>query len=187
MPVAWRVLWRILDVRDRALLLVGFAGAFRRSEIVGLDVEDVRFVDAGLEITLRRSKTDQEGAGRLVGLPFGSRLETCPVRALRAWLDASGVDAGPLFRGVRGGVSSSRLTGAMAAIIAKRRAAAIGLDPAWLAGHSLRAGFATSAALAGVTETFIAAQTWHKSMTILRRYIRPATVWQNNAAAAVGL
>jgi integrase len=178
---------RILDVRDRALLLVGFAGAFRRSEIVGLDVGDVRFVDAGLEITLRRSKTDQEGAGRLVGLPFGSRLETCPVRALRAWLDASGVDAGPLFRGVRGGVSSSRLTGAMVAIIAKRRAAAIGLDPSRLAGHSLRAGFATSAALAGVTETFIAAQTGHKSMTILRRYIRPATVWQNNAAAAVGL
>jgi integrase len=109
------------------------------------------------------------------------------LRALRAWLDASGVDAGPLFRGVRGGVSSSRLTGAMVAIIAKRRAAVIGLDPARLAGHSLRAGFATSAALAGVTETFIAAQTGHKSMTILRRYIRPATVWQNNAAAAVGL
>ena len=177
----------IMDVRDRALLLIGFAGAFRRSEIVGLDVADVRFVDAGLEITLRRSKTDQEAAGRLVGLPFGSRLETCPVRSLRAWLDASGVADGPLFRGVRGGVSSARLTGAMVAVVAKRRAAVVGMDPARLAGHSLRAGFATSAALAGVTETFIAAQTGHRSMTVLRKYIRPATVWQNNAAAAVGL
>ena len=177
----------LMDVRDRALLLVGFAGAFRRSEIVSLDVGDVRFVDAGLEINLRRSKVDQEGAGRLIGIPFGSRLATCPVRALRRWLDETAIVDGPLFRGVRPHLSQTRLAAAMVAQIAKRRAAIVGLDPVRLAGHSLRAGFATSAALAGVSETFIAAQTGHRSMVILRRYIRPATVWQNNAAAAIGL
>ena len=178
-----------IDLRDRALLLVGFAGAFRRSEIVGLDVADLRFVAEGLEVTLRRSKTDQEGAGRLVGLPYGSRLETCPVRAVRAWLDAAALVAGPLFRPVsrHGVVATERLSPAAVAIVVKRRARAVDLDPSQLAGHSLRAGFATSAALKGVTETAIAAQTGHRSMTILRRYIRPATVWQGNAAASVGL
>jgi integrase len=176
------------DLRDRALLLVGFAGAFRRSEVVGLDVADVRFVAAGLEVTLRRSKTDQEGAGRLVGIPYGSRLETCPVRSLRAWLDAAGIDAGPLFRGVCGQrASSERLTPASVALVVKRRAKAAELDSSRLAGHSLRAGFATSAAFAGVSESLIAQQTGHRSLAILRRYVRPATVWQNNAAASVGL
>lgn len=178
-----------IDVRDRAMLLVGFAGAFRRSEIVGLDVQDVRYVAEGLEVTLRRSKTDQEGAGRVLGLPYGSRLETCPVRALQAWLAVGNISTGALFRAVdrHGKVADGRLSAASVALVIKRRARAVDLDPAHLAGHSLRAGFATSAALQGVTETAIAAQTGHRSMAILRRYIRPATVWQNNAAAAVGL
>lgn len=180
---------RAVDVRDRSLLLLGFAGAFRRSELVALDRSDVRFVPEGIEITLRRSKTDQEALGRIVGIPYGSRLETCPVRALKAWLEAAAIEDGPLFRGVRaqGAVRSGRLTAGVVALIVKRRAAAANMDPARLAGHSLRAGFATSAALAGVTETFIAAQTGHRSLAVLRRYIRPATVWQNNAAASVGM
>lgn len=166
-------------------------GAFDRSEIVGLDVAEVRFVDEGLEgleVNLRRSKTDQEGAGRVVGIPFGSRLETCPVRALRAWLIAGGVIGGALFRAVdrHGNVASCRMTPAAVALVAKRRAD-MQLDKDRLAGHSLQVDFATSAALSGVQESAIAAQTGHRSMAVLRRYIRPATVWQNNAASAVGL
>lgn len=180
---------RLIDVRDRALLLVAFTGAFRRSEVVGFDVDDVRFVENGVELRLRRSKTDQEGEGRIVGLPYGSRIETCPVRALRAWLNAAGIAAGPLFRAVdrHGNVGAQRMSGAAVALIVKRRVVHADLDPAAFAGHSLRAGFATSAAMKGITETTIAAQTGHKSLTVLRRYIRPATIWQNNAAAALGL
>lgn len=180
---------RVLDVRDRALLLIGFAGAFRRSEIVSLNVADVRFAPEGLEITLRRSKTDQEGAGRLLGLPYGSRIETCPVRALRAWLDLAAIDAGPVFRAVdrHGHIASRRLTAGVVSLVLKSRAQAVDLDPARLAAHSLRAGFTTTAAINGVAESAIARQTGHRSMAVLRRYVRPATVWQNNAAAEVGL
>lgn len=178
-----------IDVRDRALLLLGFAGAFRRSEIVGLDRGDVRFVTEGLEVTLRRSKTDQEGVGRIVGIPYGSRVETCPVRALTAWLALAGETCAPLFRSIdrHGNIAVERLTPAAVALIVKRRALAVELDAATFAGHSLRAGFATSAALNGVSESAIATQTGHRSMAILRRYIRPATIWQNNAATSVGL
>jgi site-specific recombinase XerD len=180
---------RLIDVRDRALLLVAFAGAFRRSEVVGFDVADVRFVDHGVELHLRRSKTDQEGEGRIVGLPFGSRLETCPVRALRAWLDGAGIAAGPLFRSVTRGsnVLERRMAGQAVALVVKHRIEQAGFDPQRFAGHSLRAGFCTTGALHGLSETTIASQSGHKSMAVLRRYIRPATVWQNNAAARVGL
>jgi integrase len=180
---------RLLEVRDRALMLLGFAGAFRRSEIVGLDLADVRFVTEGVEVTLRRSKTDQEAVGRLIGIPYGSRLETCPVRALRSWLDASAIVDGPMFRPIsrHGIIAPSRLTAGAVAIVVKRRASAVQLNPARLAGHSLRAGFATSAALAGVGESLIAQQTGHRSIAVLRRYIRPATIWRSNAASGVGL
>jgi integrase len=179
----------LLGVRDRALLLVGFAGAFRRSELVGLDVSDVEETGDGLVVTLRRSKTDQEGAGRKVGLPYGSRPATCPVRALRAWLDASGTSDGPIFRPVdrHGRLSPHRLSGDAVALVVKRSAARVGLDPARYAGHSLRAGLVTSAAAAGVQERVIAEQTGHRSMLVLRRYIREASLFRENAAAAVGL
>ena len=180
---------RLIGLRDRALLLVGFAGAFRRSEIVSLDVEDVRFVDAGLEVHLRRSKTDQAGEGRLIGLPYGSNRATCPVRSLQAWIAAAEFAEGPIFRHVdrHGRIAGQRLSPAAVADVVKRCAQRAGLDPARVAGHSLRAGFVTSAALRGVSETLIAEQTGHKSLTTLRRYVRPATVWQQNAAAKVGL
>lgn len=178
-----------IDVRDRALMLLGFAGAFRRSELVALDAGDVRFVADGLEVTLRRSKTDQEGQGRLIGIPYGSNLITCPVRAVRAWLERSGIVDGPLFRSVdrSGNVAPTRLTAAAVALIVKRHAQRIGLDPARFAGHSLRAGFATSAALAGVDALEISRQTGHKSLSMVQRYTRPATIWQMNAAHRVGL
>lgn len=178
-----------IDVRDRALLLLGFAGAFRRSELVALDVRDVRFVANGLEIALRRSKTDQEGEGRLIGVPYGSNLVTCPVRAMQEWLERLSIVDGPLFRSVDRGehVGATRLAPQVVALIVKRRAQSVGFDPARFAGHSLRAGFATSAALAGVDALEISRQTGHRSLSMVQRYTRPATIWQMNAAQRVGL
>lgn len=179
----------LLHARDRALLLLGFAGAFRRSELVGLDVADLDFGADGLTVTLRRSKTDQEGAGQKVGIPYGSTPQTCPVRNLRAWLDAASITSGPVFRSVNRWeqVSAARLTGRAVALIVKRCAEAAGLDPAQYAGHSLRAGLATAAAEAGVSERTIMAQTRHKSLPMVRRYIRDGNLFRDNAAAAVGL
>jgi site-specific recombinase XerD len=144
----------LIGVRDRALLLVGFAGAFRRSEVVSLDVADVTFSSDGLIVQLRRSKTDQEGEGRKVGLPFGSNPLTCPVRSLRTWLDAAAVVSGPIFRAVdrHANVADTRLTDQSVALVVKRCAKAAGLDPEKYAGHSLRSGLATAAAMADVSE-----------------------------------
>jgi site-specific recombinase XerD len=176
-------------VRDRALLLLGFAGAFRRSELVSIDVDDVRIVAHGLEVVLRRSKTDQEGEGRLIGVPYGSNLVTCPVRAIMAWLERSTIIAGPLFRPVGRGdnVAPTRLSSQAVALIVKRHAQRVGLDPSRFAGHSLRAGFATSAALAGADALEISRQTGHKSLSMVQRYTRPATIWLMNPAHRVGL
>ena len=143
----------VKDARDRALLLIGFAGGFRRSEIVALNCDDVERVRQGLVVTLRRSKTDQEGAGRKVGIPFG-RTRHCPVLALDRWLAAAGIDAGPVFRPVdrHGRVASERLSGEAVSLVVKERVAAAGIDPIGFSGHSLRAGFATSAVQAGVLD-----------------------------------
>ncbi len=176
-------------LRDRALLLLGFAGAFRRSELVGLDIADVTTTRDGLVVNLRRSKTDQEGEGRRIGIPYGSRPATCPVRAVQDWLTAAKITAGPVFRGVNrhGQVGKTRLSDRSVALIVKRAATAAGLDPARYAGHSLRAGLATSAAAAGVSERAIMAQTGHKSLPMVRRYIRDGSLFNENAAAEVGL
>lgn len=187
--VATLDLGRLKGVRDRALLLIGFAGALRRSELVGLDVDDVTETGDGLVVLLRRSKTDQEGAGERLGLPYGSDPATCPVRAWRAWLDASGVLEGPAFRAVdrHGRLGERRLSDRAVAEVVKASAAAAGLDPVQFAGHSLRAGLITSAAEAGVAERDIMRHSRHKSVPVMRRYIRGATLFQANAAAAVGL
>lgn len=169
--------------RDRALLLLGFAGAFRRSELVGLNVSDIQHVPQGVVIHLRRSKTDQEGTGRKVGIPF-ARGAACPVRALTAWLATSGVTDGPVFRPVsrHGHVSPARLSGEAVAVIIKECARAQGLDHSRYSGHSLRAGFATSAAAAGVAAWKIRQQTGHASDTMLSRYIRNGELFRDNAA-----
>jgi len=178
----------LLGVRDRALLTLGFAGAFRRSELVALDVTDVSFTADGLEVALRRSKTDQEGTGRKVGIPYGSLRSTCPVRALRAWLEAAVITKGPVFRSVnRWSGVGERLSDKAVALVVKRHAATIGLDAAKFAGHSLRAGLATSAARAGKSERAIMNQTGHRSVTMVRRYIRDASLFSDNAAAGIGL
>lgn len=175
--------------RDRAVLLLGFAGAFRRSELVGIDCADVEVVGEGLVVTLRRSKTDQEGAGRRVGIPYGSHAQTCPVRALRAWLTAARITEGPVFRPVDkwGNVAPGRLTGEAVASVVKRYAASTGRDAGSFGGHSLRAGFATAAAANGAGERDIMAQTGHTSLVMLRRYIRDGSLFRSNAAASLGL
>ena len=177
-----------IGMRDRALLLLGFAGAFRRSELVALDVADLQFNRQGVVVTLRRSKTDQEGQGRTIGIPHGAAA-TCPVNALRSWLQLADIDDGPIFRPVNrhGHIAPARLSAGAVAEVVKRSARAAGLDPANYAGHSLRAGLATSAAAAGVSERAIMAQTGHRSVAIARRYIREGSLFRENAAAAVGL
>lgn len=176
--------------RDRALLLVGFAGAFRRSELVGINVEHLRFTPEGVVVTLPKSKTDQEGAGRLVPLPYSRNgQETCPVRALQAWLELAGITSGPVFRKVDrwGHVAATRLTDKAVALQVKRYADALGYRAADFGGHSLRAGFATSAAAAGIEERAIMGQTGHRSTGMVRRYIREGSLWRNNPVAALGL
>ena len=177
-------------IRDRAILLVGFAGAFRRSELAGLTLDDIQFANDGLVITLPRSKTDQVGEGYIKGIPYGSTPATCPVRALRAWLDASGIRVGPLFRSVwKGGrrLRPTPLNDRAIAEVVKRAAAVAGYDPARISGHSLRAGLVTTAAAAGVDERTIMEQTGHKTTTMVRRYMRRGSLFRNNAAAKVGL
>ncbi|TPI58677.1 site-specific integrase [Mesorhizobium sp. B3-1-7] len=174
------------DIRDKALLLLGFAGAFRRSELVGLDVADIEHVRQGIVVTLRRSKTDQEGRGRKIGIPHG-RTQWCPVRSLTDWLDHTGIENGPVFRPVdrHGHIAGSRLSGEAVSIIVKERVEAAGFNPDDYSGHSLRAGLATSAAMAGASTWKIRAQTGHASEAMLARYIRDGNLFQNNAAGAV--
>ena len=179
----------IIGFRDRALILLGFAGAFRRSELVGLDIEDCAFGKDGLTIMLRRSKTDQDGQGRRVGIPYGANPETCPVRVLQTWLESAGVIAGPVFRSINrhGQVQPGRLSGADVARIIKKLVRRAGLDPAKYAGHSLRAGHATSAAIAGASERSIMNQTGHRSTQMVRRYIRDGSLFRENSAGKLGL
>jgi integrase len=174
------------DIRDRALLLVGFAGALRRSELVGLDVGDIEHVRQGIVLTLRRSKVDQDGKGRKIGIPYG-RTRWCPVDALDAWLAASDVDDGAIFRPVNrhGRVHNVRLSGEAVSIVVRERVVAAGLDQRGYSGHSLRAGFATSAAQAGVQAWRIKAQTRHASDAMLARYIRQGELFTDNAAGAL--
>jgi len=179
----------LIGARDRALVLLGFAGAFRRSELVALDIEDCAFSKDGLTVTLRRSKTDQEGVGRNVGIPYGSNPETCPLRVLQSWLEAAGVAGGPVFRSLNrhGKVRQGRLAPADVARIVKKLALRAGLDPAKYAGHSLRAGHATAAAVAGASERSIMAQTGHRSVMMVRRYIRDGSLFRENSAGKLGL
>lgn len=174
------------DVRDRALLLIGFAGGFRRSELVALNVGDIDLGRQGASIALRRSKTDQFGDGRIVGIPFARGIH-CPVRALEAWLSVAEIADGAVFRSVsRGGkVLGNRLSGEAVSHIVKARVSAIGLSPAGYSGHSLRAGLCTSAAAAGLSSLAIRQQTGHRSDQMLARYVRAGELFTNNVAGAL--
>jgi site-specific recombinase XerD len=175
-------------LRDRALLLVGFAGGFRRSELAALDLMDVTDVEEGLKVLIKRSKTDQEAAGRVIGICFGSTPNTCPVRAYRAWVKASGIAEGPIFRQFHNQKMGDRaISPQTVALVVKRAAERVGLDSGELAGHSLRSGLATTAARNGVSEAAIMKQTGHRSVQMVRRYIREAELFQDNVSARLGL
>lgn len=173
-------------IRDRALLLIGFAGAFRRSELVGLNFEDLEFNSQGLIVYLRRSKTDQEGVGRKVGIPH-ARGTVCPVAALKTWLETAKIHSGRIFRPIsrHAQIVGNTLSPHAVSLVVKERAKAAGLDPAKYSGHSLRAGLVTSAAKAGVSSWKIRQQTGHKSDAMLVRYIRDSQIFVDNAAGAV--
>lgn len=175
-------------IRDRALLLLGFAAFARESELAGLDIEDVVEADDGLRITLRRSKTDQEGAGEEIGVPYGSHRETCPVRALRAWRRVLDTESGPLFPAVnRWGRIGGRMSPEAVGDVVQRAAQRAGHDPRQFAGHSLRAGGATAAAKGKAPDRAIMRQGRWKSERIVRGYIRAGTLFEENAAAFTGL
>jgi site-specific recombinase XerD len=179
----------LIGPRDRAVILLGFAGAFRRSELVGLDIADRAFGKDGLTVTLRRSKTDQDGAGRKIGIPYGSNPETCPVRTIQAWIEQAALTGGALFRSINrhGQVQASRLSGIDVARVVKKLAQRAGLDATAYAGHSLRAGHATSAAIAGASERSIMKQTGHRSVQMVRRYIRDGSLFRENSGGKLGL
>jgi site-specific recombinase XerD len=177
-----------IDVRDRALLLLGFAGALRRSELVGLDVADITEDDDGLRVRLRRSKTDQEGEGTTIGLPYGSNPATCPVRAWRAWRNLADLSAGPAFRAVtrHSRIATTRLGDRAVAQMVRRRALAAGLDGDF-AGHSLRAGFATEGYAQGTPELAVMRHGRWRLASVMRGYVEEGGLWNDNAAARLGL
>ena len=176
---------RLSAIRDRALLLIGFAGAFRRSELVALNADDIEETPEGLRVTIRRSKTDQEGHGHVIAIPRG--VIACPVTALKAWLEAAGIAQGPVFRPVaKGGrIQATRLTDRSVADIVKAHAQRAGLDPKLFAGHSLRSGFLTSAAARGASIFKMADQSRHKSMDTLRGYVRDAEIFKDHAGSGL--
>lgn len=174
--------------RDKAIILIGYAGAFRRSEIAGLNVEDIQEHPNGLILTRRRGKEDQLARGLKKGIPYGEHPETCPVRALWAWLEASGIRSGAIFRGMRGGrLGNRRIGGEEVARIIKAACHAAGLDSRRYSGHSLRSGLATTAAREGVEERDIMDHTGHKSVEMVRIYIQEGELFKNNPASRVGL
>jgi site-specific recombinase XerD len=175
-------------LRDRALLLIGFTGGFRRSELAAIDFSDVEDGDEGLKILIRRCKTDQQGEGRQVGIPYGSDPKTCPVRAYRKWIATAGITEGPVFRAFRNRtMMADGITNQVVARIVKRLAQRTGLDASKYAGHSLRAGHATAAAIGGASERSIMNQTGHRSVQMVRRYIRDGNLFRENSATKLGL
>jgi site-specific recombinase XerD len=173
----------IKKLRDKSILLIGFAGGFRRNEIVSLDFEDLDFVIEGLKITVKRSKTDQYGEGLIKGLPYFENKMYCPVTTLKKWLNVSKIKDGALFRRFAKGskLTKSRLTDQTVALIIKEYLNLAGINSTNYSGHSLRSGFATSAAESGAEERSIMAMTGHKSTEMVRRYIKDANLFKDNA------
>ena len=173
----------IKKLRDRSIILIGFSGGFRRNEIVSLDYEDLDFVLEGLKINIKRSKTDQFGEGSKKALPYFDNSQYCPVVSLQKWIKISNINSGPLFRRFSKGskLSENRLTDQTVALLIKAYLKLAGVDSSNYSGHSLRSGFATSAAESGAEERSIMAMTGHKSTEMVRRYIKEANLFKNNA------
>jgi len=158
-------------IRDKAIILVGFSGGFRRSELVNIDYDDIEFVSEGVKIFIKRSKTDQSGEGMIKAIPYFDNKPFCPVNALKRWIEYSQIKAGKLFD----------ISDKSVALIIKKYTSLAGLDPNKYSGHSLRSGFATSAAESGAEERNIMAMTGHKTTQMVRRYIQEANLFKNNA------
>jgi site-specific recombinase XerD len=173
----------IKKFRDRSILLIGFSGGFRRNEIISLDYEDLDFVTEGLKINLKRSKTDQFGEGSIKALPYFDNSQYCPVISLKKWIEVSSISSGPLFRRFSKGskLTENRLTDQTVALLIKKYLKLTGIENKNYSGHSLRSGFATSAAESGADERSIMAMTGHKSTEMVRRYIKEANLFKNNA------
>ena len=174
---------KIKKLRDKSIILTGFSGGFRRNEIVSLDYDDLDFVPEGLKITIRKSKTDQFGEGSVKALPYFDNLQYCPVVTLKNWITESKIKSGPIFRRFSKGskLSGNRLTDQTVALLIKKYLNLAGIDSKNYSGHSLRSGFATSAAESGAEERSIMAMTGHKSVEMVRRYINEANLFKHNA------
>ena len=179
----------IRKYRDRSIILMGFSGGFRRNEIVSLDYDDLDFVSEGLKINIKRSKTDQFGEGSVKGLPYFDNAQYCPVLSLKNWIEVSNISSGPLFRRFSKGskLSENRLTDQTVALLIKKYLKLAGIDNKNYSGHSLRSGFATTAAESGAEERSIMAMTGHKSTEMVRRYIKEANLFKNNALNKIKL
>ena len=173
----------IKKLRDKSIILIGFGGGFRRTELISIDHEDLEFVPEGLKITIKRSKTDQFGEGMIKGLPYFNNEIYCPVKNLQNWLEISKIKSGPIFRRFSKGLSltDKRLTDQSVVLLMKKYLNIAGIENKNFAGHSLRSGFATVAAESGADERSIMAMTGHKSTLMVRRYIRDANIFKNNA------
>ena len=173
----------IKKFRDRSIILIGFSGGFRRHEIVSLDYDDLDFVTEGLKINLKRSKTDQFGEGTIKALPYFENSQYCPVLSLKKWIELSNIKSGSLFRRFSKGskLTENRLTDQTIALLIKKYLKLAGIESKNYSGHSLRSGFATSAAESGAEERSIMAMTGHKSTEMVRRYIKEANLFKNNA------
>ena len=173
----------IKKFRDKSIILIGFSGGFRRTEIVSLDYNDLDFVEEGLKITVKRSKTDQFGEGLIKGIPYFDNQQYCPVISVKKWIEVSDITSGSLFRRLSKGsrLTENRLTDQTVALLLKKYLKLAGLDNEHYSGHSLRSGFATSAAESGAEERSIMAMTGHKSTEMVRKYIKEANLFNNNA------
>ncbi len=173
----------IKKARDKSIILIGFGGGFRRTELISIDHEDLEFVSEGLKITLRRSKTDQFGEAMIKGLPYFTNENYCPVINLKKWLELSNIKSGPIFRRFNKGSSltSNRLTDQTVVLLIKSYLNLAGIENSNYSGHSLRSGFATVAAESGADERSIMAMTGHKTTQMVRRYIKEANIFKNNA------
>ena len=173
----------IKKFRDKAIILVGFGGGFRRNEIVSIDYEDLEFVKEGVKITVKKSKTDQFGEGMIKGLPYFDNQIYCPVVNLEKWISLSRINKGPIFRRFNKGsvLTDNRLTDQSVVLLIKEYLKKAGIQSENFAGHSLRSGFATVAAQSGADERSIMTMTGHKTTQMVRRYIREANIFKNNA------
>lgn len=179
----------LIDHRDRTLLLLGFSGGLRRSELVSLTTPLLNITEKGLKLTIEKSKTDQEGAGRQIGITYGSNFSTCPIRSYKRWLEESGIGEGYIFRSItrHGRMKSSALSPQSVALVVKKRVEEIGLEPSKFSGHSLRAGFVTEAFQNGASTIAVKNTTGHSTDRVLQEYYRPATLFENNASALLNL